>query len=191
MPLRVRRSGLVRGLAALGFAVAVSAGALVAPVATGGLAWAQDEAAPKQVKLTQATVDHLIAAQKQIRAAEGSAPQEPNAAPNPKIEAKIAGIVKSSGFASMGDYSDVSYSVGMVISGMDPESGNYIGAQAALKKQLDEVNADKKMPPKEKKEALDELNEAMKSAGTDKPLPGNVDIVKANLAKLSEGQPGD
>ena len=179
------------GLAAIGLTVAVSAAVLVAPIANVGIAWAQQDAAPKQIKLTQPIVDHLIAAQKQIRTAEGSAPQDQNAAADPKLEAKMAGIIKSSGFASMSDFSDASYSVGMVLSGMDPEGGDYIGPQAALKKQLDEVKADAKMPPKEKKEATDELNEAMKSAGNDKPLPGNVDIVKANLAKLNEGQQGD
>ena len=175
--------------AALGLVVAVAA-AFGAPLA-GGTACAQQDVPPKQVKLTQAALDNLIAAQKQIRAAQGNAPQDQNAAPDPKLDAKIAGIVKSNNFASMAEFGDVSYSVGVVLSGMDPDSGNYIGAQAALKKQLDEVKADKKMPPKEKKEALDELNEAMKSAGDDKPVPGNVDLVKANLSKLNEGQPGD
>ena len=166
---------------------------LVSPAVPGGTAWAQGtEAAPKQIKLTQPMIDHLLAAQKQIRTAEGSAPQNQGDKPDPKLDAKIGDIIKSNGFASMSDFSDASYSVGVVLAGMDPESGNYIGAQAALKKQLDEVNADKKMPPKEKKEALDELNEAMKSSSNDKPLPGNVDIVKANAAKLNEGtQQGD
>ena len=191
MPSRIGRYSLVRGLAAAGFVVATSAVAVVAPVVTGGIAWAQQDVPPKQVKLTQAAIDNLIAAQKQIRAAEGAAPQDQNAAPDPKLDAKIAGIVKSNNFASMGEYTDVSYSVGVVLSGIDPESGNYIGTQAALKKQLEQVKVDKKMPPKEKKEALDELNEAMKSAGDDKPVPGNVDLVKANIAKLNEGQPGD
>ena len=175
--------------AALGLVVAAAA-AFGAPLA-GGTACAQQDVPPKQVKLTQAALDNLIAAQKQIRAAQGNAPQDQNAAPDPKLDAKIAGIVKSNNFASMAEFGDVSYSVGVVLSGMDPDSGNYIGAQAALKKQLDEVKADKKMPPKEKKEALDELNEAMKSAGDDKPVPGNVDLVKANISKLNEGQPGD
>ena len=42
------------------------------------------------------------------------------------------------------------------------------------------------MPANEKKEALDELETALKSASTDKPLPGNVDLVKANLKKLND-----
>jgi hypothetical protein len=185
-----RRSAVSRAMAA-----AILALPLALTLADAGLnsaAWAQGaEAPPKQIKLTQATIDHLVAAQKQIRAAEGNAPQN-ESAPDPKLEGKIAGVVKASGFASMADYSAASYSVGMVLAGLDPDSGTFIGAKAALKKQIDEVTADKQMQPKEKKEALDELNAAMQSAGDDKPLPGNVDLVKANLSKLNEGmQPGD
>ena len=47
------------------------------------------------------------------------------------------------------------------------------------------------MPANEKKEALDELNEALKSADTEKPSQGNIDLVKTNAAKLSESAQQD
>lgn len=158
-------------------------------LAQSGTAGSQ-EAAPKQVSLSQKTIDNLIAAQKQIRAEEAKAPppaQGQAPAPDPKTEAKIEGIVKANGFASMGAFADASYSVGTVLAGMDPKSGTYIGTQAALKKQIAEVQADKEMPANEKKEAMAELNAALKEAPNDKPLAGNVDVVKANLSKLNEG----
>ena len=142
-----------------------------------------DEPQPKQVKLSQKTIDQLIATQKQIRDAESKQKViDPKSA-----EAKVETVAKANGFASMSDFADASYSVGLVLAGTDPDSGAYVGPQAALKKQIDEVKADKKMPPNEKKEALDELNDAMKSATTEKPLPGNIDLVKANAEKLNEG----
>ena len=61
-----------------------------------------------------------------------------------------------------------------------------IGVEAATKKQIEEVKADKQMPPKEKTEAVAELSESLKTAGTDKPMQGNIDLVTANLSKLNE-----
>ncbi len=197
-----RRSGV------LSFAplVAVSIAALALPAAvlpgTGafmGSALAQTKApggetAPKQIALTQPKIDSLIAAQGKIRDMESKQPQgkEPSAADDAKAQKDVDGIVKSSGFASTDEYADTYFTVGMVLSGMDPDGGAYIGTQAALKKQIDEVKADKKMPANEKKEALDELNAAVKSAATDKPMQGNIDLVKANFKKLSDSlQSGD
>ncbi len=163
----------------------------------GGIAWAQgkaEEAAPKQIALSQKTIDSLIATQKQIRDAEAKlTPAKGQKAPDPKVlESKIDGIAKANGFKSMNDFADASYSVGVVLAGLDPESGKYIGAKAALQKQIDEVKADKKMPPNEKKESLDELNEAIKSsANAEKPLPANIDLVTTNAPKLNEGAPSD
>ena len=160
-----------------------------------GVACAQDKGTaaapaeapqPRQVALTQKSLDGLVAAQKQIRDLEAAMPKDAKA-PDPKTEGQIDAAVKKNGFATVNDFADASYSVGIVLAGMDPDSGKYVGAAAATKKQIDEVKADKQMPPKEKKEALDELNESLKTAGTDKPMQGNIDLVTANLPKLNEG----
>lgn len=176
------------------FAVAASAAAclslpMVFPGAVPALAQkagANEQAPPKQVALTQKQIDGLIASQKEVRDIESKMPQDAKG-PDPKIDAKIEAVVKKHGFSGMDEYSSVSYSVGVVLAGMDPESGEYIGAQAAIKKQMAEVEADKKMPPKEKKEALGELKASMESASDEKPMAGNAEIVKKNAEKLSEG----
>ena len=154
---------------------------------TGGVAAAPAEPPqPKQVALSQKSLDGLIAAQKKIRDLKAKTPKDAKA-PDPKLEGQIDAAVKKNGFASTGDFADASYSVGVVLAGMDPDSGKYIGADAATKKQVEEVKADKQMPPKEKKEALDELNEVLRAGSTDKPSQGNIDLVTANMSKLNEG----
>ena len=165
---------------------------LAAPVGL-GIAMAQDkgatpqiEAQPKQVPLTQKSLDNLIAAQKKIREIEAKTPVNAKG-PDAKMEGEIDTALKSNGFANGGDFADASYSVGVVLAGVDPDSGKFIGAEAATKKQIDEVKADKQMPPKEKKEALDELDQTLKAASTDKPPQGNIDLVTANIGKLNEG----
>ena len=159
-------------------------------------AYAQDKAGatteaeppqPKQIALTQKSLDGLIVAQKEIRDLEAKMPKDAKA-PDPKVEKEIDAAVKKNGFANVGDFADASYSVGIVLAGVDPDSGKYIGAEAATKKQMDEVKADKQMPPKEKKEALAELDETLKASnGADKPMQGNIDLVTANMSKLTEG----
>ena len=160
-----------------------------------GVAFAQDKAGsaapaeppqPKQVALTQKSLDGLIAAQKEIRDVEAKMPKDAKA-PDPKLDGQIDSAVKKNGFASTSDFADASYSVGVVLAGIDPDSGKYIGAEAATKKQVEEVKADKQMPPKEKKEALEELNEVLKAGVADKPSQGNIDLVTANIGKLNEG----
>ena len=172
----------------------IATAAILALSAPFGLAQAQDKGAaaasaaapqPKQVALTQKTLDGLVSAQKAIRDVEAKLPKDAKA-PDPKAEGQIDAAVKNNGFASTGDFADASYSVGLVLAGLDPDTGKYIGVEAATKKQIDEVKADKQMPPKEKTEAVDELNESLKAAGTDKPMQGNIDLVTANLPKLNE-----
>ncbi len=141
---------------------------------------------PKQVTLSQKSLDGLIAAQQEIREVEAKMPADAKT-PDPKMDAKIDAAVKKNGFAGASDFADASYSVGVVLAGIDPDSGKYIGAEAATKKQIDEVKADKQMPPKEKKEALDELNEVLKAGAKDRPPQDNIDLVTANMAKLNEG----
>ena len=183
MRVTVRRGFVYAGLTAL--ALVASAPLALAQGSTPPAA--SSEPAPKQVTLSQKTIDQLLATQKGIHDAQAKAPknQDPKAA-----QAQVDTVAKANGFATPGDFADVSYSVGMVLAGMD-DSGAYIGTKAALQKQIDEVKGDKKMAANEKKETLDELNEALKSADSEKPMQANIDLVKANAAKLSESAQQD
>lgn len=173
--------------AAVGLAMPLAIGSSGSAAAQGKEAAAPEEAAPKQIALTQTMIDNLIAAQKAIQPMEAKASQGKAGEPDAKQEASIEAAIKKNGFTDVKEYADVSFSVGLVLAGMDPETGAYIGTQAAIKKQMSEVQADKKMPPKEKKEAMSELSDALKSAPADKPLTSNIDLVKKNVDKLNQG----
>ena len=80
-----------------GRAALVAAAALILAGPIGlGVASAQDKATeatqPKQVTLTQKSLDGLIAAQKEIRDIEAKAPKDAKA-PDPKLEAQINAAV--------------------------------------------------------------------------------------------------
>jgi soluble cytochrome b562 len=53
----------------------------------------------------------------------------------------------------------------------------------AIQKEIEEVKGDNSIPEKEKKQMLDELGEALKSA---QPIanPGNIDLVKKYYEKI-------
>ena len=60
----------------------------------------------------------------------------------------------------------------------------YVGAEAVLKAQIAAVQADKKMPAKDKKAALADLNEALKSPPPAIENKANIDLVGKYYDKL-------
>ncbi len=92
-------------------------------------------------------------------------------------------MAKKHGFASFCEYDDVAANISMVMAGIDPQTKQFTEPQAAIKKEIDEVTADKSIPEKEKKQMLEELNEALRSA---QPIQhaSNVDLVKKYWDKI-------
>ena len=138
------------------------------------------------VTLTQQQIDGVVAAQKQIRAVEEKIPQNQGDKPDPKVDAELDAVAKKNGFSNLENFSDVSSTIGFVMAGIDPDTKTYVGPAAVLKKQIQEVQDDKSVPAKEKKEQVSELNEAMKSVSSEKPSQANIDLVSANYDKLTQ-----
>lgn len=61
----------------------------------------------------------------------------------------------------------------------------YVGTEAVIKQQIAAVQADKKIPAKDKKVALDELNGALKQPQPAIENKGNIDIVAKYYDKLT------
>ena len=144
----------------------------------------QQEAPLKQIALTEAQVQGVLAASKDIDPITQKIPE--NAKPDPKITAQLEGIAKKNGFASYGDYNLVVDNIGLVLGGFDPASKKYVGAEAVIKAQIAQVQADKKMPAKDKKAALADLNDALKSPQPAIENKGNIDLVAKYYDKLAE-----
>ncbi len=142
-------------------------------------------AEPKQVPLTQKQVDGVVAAQKQIHAIEAKVPDKDADKDDPKTDAAIADAVKKNGFASVEDFANTSFSIGMVLAGVDPQTKQYVGPDAVTKKQMADIQADKSMSAKDKKDALDDLSAASKQTPTVKPIEGNIALVTKNYDALN------
>ena len=69
--------------------------------------------------------------------------------------------------------------------GIDPASKKYVGSEAVIKGQIAQVQADKKMSPKDKKAALDDLNAALKQPEPAIENKGNIDLVAKYYDKLA------
>ena len=143
----------------------------------------------KQIALTDKQLDGVLAAQKDMDAITEKLPE--NTAPDAKVMAQLDGVAKKHGFASYDDYNNVVDNVSLVLGGFDPATKKYVGSDAVLKAQLAQVQADKKMSAKDKKEALADINEALKYPAPAIENKGNIDIVTKYYDKLAEAFGGD
>ena len=115
------------------------------------------EAPVKQMALTEKQIEGVLTAQKDMDAITEKVPE--NAKPDPKITAQLEAVAKKNGFASYDEYNDVVANISMVLGGFDPATKKYVGSDAVIKAQIAQVQADKKMSPKDKKEALADYRE--------------------------------
>ena len=145
---------------------------------------AAEAPAIKQIALTEKQIEGVLAAQKDVDAITDKIPDD--AKPDPKIDAQLDAVAKKNGFASYDDYNTVVDNISLVLGGFDPATKKFVGAEAVLKAQIAQIQADKKMPAKDKKEALADLNEALKSPPPAIENKGNIDIVAKYYDKLAE-----
>jgi hypothetical protein len=157
-----------------------------APVAKQPPAAQQAAPAPeplKQIELNEKQIESLLAAQKEMDAVSDKLPAGASDNPDPKLQAQFDAIVKKNGFASFDDYGAVYDNVSLVMSGIDPKTKAFTEPPEALKKQIAAVQAEAKIPAKDKKAILDDMNDALKTVEPVK-YPGNVTLVTKYYDKL-------
>ncbi len=137
----------------------------------------------KQIELTDKQIESLLAAQKEMDAVSDKLPAGASDNPDPKLQAQFDAIVKKNGFASFDEYGTVYDNVSLVMSGIDPKTKAFTEPPEALKKQIAAVQAEAKIPAKDKKAILDDMNEALKTIEPVK-YPGNVTLVTKYYDKL-------
>ena len=144
---------------------------------------AQQQPQLKQIALTDKQIDGAVAASKEMDPI--TAKLQPNAKPDPKVLAQVDATAKKNGFASTDEYYTVMDNISLVYSGIDPATKKYVGSEAVIKAQIADVQGDKKMSANDKKQALDQLNQALKDPGPAVENKGNIDLVVKNFDKLS------
>jgi hypothetical protein len=145
---------------------------------------AAEAPAVKQMALTEKQIQGVLAASKDVDAITDKIPE--NAKPDPKIDAQLDAVAKKNGFASYDEYNSVVDNISLVLGGFDPATKKFVGADVVLKAQIAQIQADKKMSAKDKKETLADLNEALKSPPPAIENKGNIDLVAKYYDKLAE-----
>ena len=152
-------------------------------LSTAATAQPAGEPAAKQIQLTEKQVLGFIAAQKDmapiLEKIQGpSADQLP-----PQIKAELEAAAKKHGFKDFNDNDEVTANITMVMTGIDSKTKVFTEPAIAIKEEIQEVTANKALPAEEKKQMLEELNEALKSA---QPIqfPSNIELVKKHYDKI-------
>jgi hypothetical protein len=127
----------------------------------------------------------VLASQKELDAITEKLPDDAMDKPDPKVTAQLDAAVKKYGFADYAEYNVVIDNVSLVMGGFDPQTKKYVGNDAVLKQQIAAVQADKKMSAKDKKDALADLNEALKAPAPEIENKGNIDVVGKFYDKLA------
>jgi hypothetical protein len=147
------------------------------------------EAAVKQIALTDKQIEGVLSAAKDMDPITEKLPE--NGKPDPKIIAQLDGVAKKNGFASYDEYNNVVDNISLVLGGFDPATKKYVGTEAVIKTQIAQVQADKKISAKDKKEALADLNDALKSPAPPIENKGNIDLVTKYYDKLADALGND
>ena len=137
----------------------------------------------KQIQLTEKHIEGFIAAQKDMSAVAAKMQGSTSDKPDPKIQAELQAIAMKHGFKDFNEYDDVAANIAMVMAGIDPQTKVFLEPRQAIARELDEVRNDKSIPEKEKKQMLDELNEALK-VSQPVQFPGNIELVKKYWDKI-------
>jgi hypothetical protein len=169
----------------------VSTGALAQAKMAPAAPAAQEQQAPpvKQMALTEKQIEGVLSSSKDMDAITAKLPE--NAKPDAKVTAQLEAVAKKKGFASFDEYNDVTDNIGLVMAGFDPTSKKYVGNEAVIKAQIAQIQADKKMSPKDKKEALADLNDALKTPAPVIANKGNIDLVTKYYDKLAATMASD
>jgi hypothetical protein len=139
----------------------------------------------QQVALTDKQVQGLLDSQHEMDTITAKLPDDPSKPPDAKTMAELDAVAKKHGFASYAEYGNVAANVDMLLDGFDPQTKKFIGIEASLQQQIALIQADTKMPAKDKKEALDELNDSLKNTPKIQ-FPANVEVVAKYYDKLND-----
>ncbi len=139
----------------------------------------------KQVKLSEPQIKGFIAAQADMAKISEKMQGAASEKPDPKIQAELEAIAKANGFKDFSEYDDVAANISMVMAGIDPQSGNYTDPIASIKKEIEDVTADKTLQEKDKAQMLSELNEALKTTAPVQ-FAENVELIKKYRADIEK-----
>src|SRR6476659_5491697 len=140
----------------------------------------------KQIPLTETQIESFIAAEKEMAPIIAKAPQGDQ--PDPKIMEQLEAVAKKYKFANYAEFDDVDENIGLVMSGIDPDTKKYVGPDAVIKKEIAAIDSEN-LAANDKKRQLDELQAKLKSLPEPIKFPDNIDLVMKNYDKINAAMP--
>jgi hypothetical protein len=158
--------------------------AAVAVVFTSLPSSAPAQVTANQIMLTEKHIEGFIAVQKDISEAiekmQGTSFSDPA---NAKYKAQLRASTKKRGFKNFAEYEAVAANISMVVVGINQQTKEFTDPQSVIKKEIEDVSADKTIAASQKKQVLKDLNAALKSSETIQ-FPSNVELVKKYYDKI-------
>lgn len=139
----------------------------------------------RQVTLTDKMIEGVLASQKEFDAIAEKLPETAPEKPDPKVTAQFEAVAKKYGFASYDEYNDVVDTISLVLGGFDPATKKYVGADNVIRGQIAAVEADKSIPDEDRKQALEQLNDALKAPVPPIENKANIELVAKYYDKLN------
>ena len=140
----------------------------------------------KQIALTDAQIESFIGAQKEIVPIIAKAPKGHQ--PDPKVMEQLEEVVKKYKFANFAEFLDVDENIGLVMSGIDPDTKKYVGPDAVIKKHIAFIDSEN-LAANDKKRQLEEIQSKLKSPPEPVKFPANIDLVVKNYDKINAAMP--
>ncbi len=110
--------------------------------------------------------------------------------PDDSLKGDLDTVSKKHGFSNFDEYMDVNDNIAFVMGGINRNTMEFTEPVERLKKDLEEIKADKDIPDDEKKLAVEDLELEIKAA---EPLKNrdNIEVVKRHFAELLKLLPDD
>jgi hypothetical protein len=138
----------------------------------------------KQMKLTEKQIQSFISAQKRLAPLSGKL-EASGDKPDPALQNQVEQIAKSSGFATLDEFGDVSANISLVLAGLDPKTGQFTEPPDLIRKDIEEIKRDTKMSQKDKDQALSDMQAALRIAAPIQ-FKENVALVKKYQTELDQ-----
>src|SRR6266516_632645 len=167
----------------LGIAIAAVLAAALVHLSFAAMAQGVGHSEVKQIQLTEKQVQGVVAAQKDVAAVLDNLQGPPPDQFPPQVLSELDAAATKHVFKEFNDYDEVVGNITMVMTGIDPKTKAITEPEDAIKKEIADVTADKTIAALDKKQMLEELNEALKAA---QPMqfPGNIELVKKYYDKI-------
>jgi hypothetical protein len=125
----------------------------------------------KQIRVTERQIQRFIAAQKDMAVVAEFDQRDP------RLQTESESVAKENGFKDFAEYDEVAANILMVFAGIDPQSKQFTDPQAAMKKKIAEITADKTISKREKRELVNEYEKRLNAA---QPIqyPSNIELVR-------------